>query len=360
MSGPQFLHIVTRKGHGYKLAEADPVLYHGVSKFEPAAGIGTAKAPASPTFTQIFGEWLCDMAEADPRLIAITPAMREGSGLVKFAERFPERYFDVGIAEQHAVTFAAGLACEGLKPVVAIYSTFLQRAYDQFIHDVQIQNLPVLFALDRGGLVGADGATHHGAFDLSYLRCIPNITIMAPSDENECRQMLYTGFTLDTPAAVRYPRGTGPGVPLEQEMRTLPIGKAEMRREGARVAILAFGTLLKSALEAGEALDATVVNMRFVKPLDEELVLRLARTHGLVVTVEENAVMGGAGSAVAEALATHGVAVPMLHLGLPDRFIDHGDQGLLLAHVGLNRDGIVAAIQARLATLPQEPSSRAA
>jgi 1-deoxy-D-xylulose-5-phosphate synthase len=360
MSGPQFLHIVTRKGHGYKLAEADPVLYHGVSKFEPAAGIGAAKAPASPSFTQIFGDWLCDMAEADPRLMAITPAMRERSGLVKFAERFPDRYFDVGIAEQHAVTFAAGLACEGLKPVVAIYSTFLQRAYDQFIHDVQIQNLPVLFALDRGGLVGADGATHHGAFDLSYLRCIPNITIMAPSDENECRQMLYTGFTLDTPAAVRYPRGTGPGVALQREMRALPVGKAEVRREGRRVAILAFGTLLKNALEAADTLDATVVNMRFVKPLDEELVLRMAQTHDLLVTVEENAVMGGAGSAVAETLAAHGVSVPMLHLGLPDRFIDHGDQGLLLAHVGLNREGILASITARLATLPQAQSTRAA
>jgi 1-deoxy-D-xylulose-5-phosphate synthase len=349
LKGPQFLHIVTRKGQGYKLAEADPVLYHGVSNFEPAAGIAGGKSGGKPSFTQVFGDWLCDMAEQDPRLVGITPAMREGSGLVAFEDRFPDRYFDVGIAEQHAVTFAAGLACEGMKPVVAIYSTFLQRAYDQFIHDVEIQNLPVLFALDRAGLVGADGQTHHGAFDLSYLRCVPGITVMAPADENECRQMLYTGFLMDTPAAVRYPRGSGPGVAVEKEMRALPVGKAEVRREGRRVAILAFGTVLKSALEAGEELDATVVNMRFVKPLDDALVQGLARTHALLVTVEDNVVMGGAGSAVAESIAAAGQAVPMLHLGLPDRFIDHGDQNQLLALAGLNKDGIVASIRKRLA-----------
>jgi 1-deoxy-D-xylulose-5-phosphate synthase len=358
LRGPQFLHIVTKKGQGYKLAEADPVLYHGVSKFEPAAGIAGGKPGGKPTFTQIFSDWLCDMAERDPRLVGITPAMREGSGLVKFSERFPDRYFDAGIAEQHAVTFAAGLACEGLKPVVAIYSTFLQRAYDQFIHDVQIQNLPVLFALDRAGIAGADGQTHHGAFDLAYLRCIPNITVMAPADENECRQMLYTGFLLDTPAAVRYPRGGGPGVPVEPEMRALPIGKAEVRREGRRVAILAFGTLLKAALEAGEELDATVVNMRFVKPLDDALVAQLARAHALLVTVEDNVAAGGAGSAVAESLAAQGIVAPILHLGLPDEFIEHGDQNQLLAAAGLAEDGLLASIRARLAQL--SPQVRAA
>jgi len=360
LKGPQFLHIVTRKGQGYKLAEADPVLYHGVSKFDAGAGIVGAKSGGKPTYTQVFGDWLCDLAAQDRRLVGITPAMREGSGLARFAEQYPDRYFDVGIAEQHAVTFAAGLACDGMKPVVAIYSTFLQRAYDQLVHDVQIQNLPVLFALDRGGLVGADGATHHGAFDLSYLRCLPNITVMTPSDENECRQMLYTGFTLDTPAAVRYPRGSGPGVAIEKEMRALPIGKAEVRREGRRVAILAFGTLLKTALEAASELDATVVNMRFVKPLDDALVAQLARTHALLVTLEENVVMGGAGSAVAESLAAQGIVVPLLHLGLPDRFIDHGDQNQLLAAVGLDRDGVLTSVRARIATLAPPPSVRAA
>jgi 1-deoxy-D-xylulose-5-phosphate synthase len=359
LKGPQFLHIVTRKGQGYKLAEADPVLYHGVSKFEPAAGIGAGKR-GKTTFTEVFGEWLCDMAAQDTRLIGITPAMREGSGLVKFAEQFPDRYFDVGIAEQHAVTFAAGLACEGLKPVVAIYSTFLQRAYDQFIHDVQIQNLPVLFALDRAGIVGADGATHHGAFDLSYLRCVPGITIMAPADENECRQMLYTGFMLNTPAAVRYPRGSGAGVVVEKEMRALTIGKGQVRREGKDVAILAFGTLLKAALEAGEELSATVVNMRFVKPLDEELIAQIARSHALLVTIEDNVVGGGAGSAVAESLAAQDITARILHLGLPDHFIDHGDQAQLLAQVGLSSEGIVKAIRARLADLPEPVSVRAA
>jgi len=360
LTGPQFLHIVTRKGQGYKLAEADPVLYHGVSKFDADAGIVGGKGGGKPTYTQIFGDWLCDMAAQDRRLVGITPAMREGSGLVRFADQYPDRYFDVGIAEQHAVTFAAGLACDGMKPVVAIYSTFLQRAYDQLVHDVQIQNLPVLFALDRGGLVGADGATHHGAFDLSYLRCLPNMTVMTPADENECRQMLYTGFTLDTPAAVRYPRGSGPGVAIEKEMRALPVGKAEVRREGRRIALLAFGTLLKTALDAASELDATVVNMRFVKPLDDALVAQLARTHALLVTLEENVVMGGAGSAVAESLAAQGIVVPLLHLGLPDRFVDHGDQNQLLASVGLDREGVLASVRARVATLAPPASVRAA
>jgi len=360
LDGPQFLHIVTRKGQGYKLAEADPVLYHGVSKFEPAAGIGGGKRGGKVTFTEVFGDWLCDMAAQDSRLIGITPAMREGSGLVKFAERFPDRYFDTGIAEQHAVTFAAGLACEGMKPVVAIYSTFLQRGYDQFIHDVEIQNLPVLFALDRAGLVGADGATHHGAFDLSYVSCVPNITVMVPADENECRQMLYTGFLLNTPAAVRYPRGSGPGVAVEKEMRSLPVGNAQLRREGKRVAILAFGTLLKAALEVGDELDATVVNMRFVKPLDGQLVAQIARTHELLVTVEDNVVRGGAGSAVAESLAAQDITARILHLGLPDHFVDHGDQAQLLAQVGLNREGILKSIRSRLEDMQQEPSIRAA
>jgi len=348
LKGPQFLHVITRKGQGYKLAEADPVLYHGVSRFKPDAGIVGAKPGGKPSYTQVFGDWLCDMAARDERLIGITPAMREGSGMVRFAGEFPGRYFDVGIAEQHAVTFAAGLACEGLKPVVAIYSTFLQRAYDQLIHDVAIQNLPVVFALDRAGLVGADGATHNGAFDLAYLRCIPNITVMAPSDENECRQMLYTAFQLNAPAAVRYPRGAGPGTPVSKEMQALALGKGELRRRGAKLAILAFGSMLAPALEAAEELDATVANMRFVKPLDEALVQQLAREHALLVTVEEGAVMGGAGSAVAECLAGAGLAPQLLHLGLPDRFVDHGDTGVLLAEVGLDKAGLLAAIRARL------------
>ncbi|WP_333840040.1 1-deoxy-D-xylulose-5-phosphate synthase [Pelomicrobium sp.] len=348
LEGPQFLHIVTRKGAGYKLAEDDPILYHGVSKFDPAQGIQSAKGGGSPTYTQVFGDWLCDMAAADSRLMAITPAMREGSGLVRFSELFPERYFDVGIAEQHAVTFAAGLACEGLKPVVAIYSTFLQRAYDQLIHDVAIQNLPVVFAIDRGGLVGGDGATHNGAFDLTYLRCIPNMTVMAPADENECRHMLYTAFQMDTPTAVRYPRGSGPGVPVEKEMRALPIGKGELRRRGRRVAFLSFGAMLAPSLEAARALDATVANMRFVKPLDETLVLELAASHELLVTVEENAIAGGAGSAVLECLARHGLATPVLQLGLPDRFIDHGNPAHLLKGLGLDGEGIAAAVRRRL------------
>ena len=356
LRGPQFLHVVTRKGQGYKLAEADPVLYHGVSKFDHTNGIVGAKPGGKLTYTQVFGDWICDMAELDPRLIGITPAMREGSGLVKFAERFPERYFDVGIAEQHALTFAAGIACEGCKPVVAIYSTFLQRAYDQLIHDIQIQNLPIVFAIDRAGLVGADGATHNGSFDLTYLRCLPNMTVMTPSDENECRQMLYTAFQMSTPVAVRYPRGSGAGVPIEQEMHALPVGKGEIRREalapdpsGKRIAILAFGAMLHPALKAAEVLNTTVANMRYVKPLDDALVLELARANDLLVTVEENVVMGGAGSAVLETLERHGVTTPVLQLGLPDRFIDQGDPGIQLAECGLTADGIASSIRARLA-----------
>ena len=363
LEGPQFLHIVTRKGQGYKHAEEDPIAYHGPGKFDPGVGIVRAKpavdARPKPTYTQVFGDWLCDMARQDRRLIGITPAMREGSGLVKFSQEFPDRYFDVGIAEQHAVTFAAGLAVDGMKPVVAIYSTFLQRAYDQLIHDVALQNLPVVFALDRGGLVGADGPTHHGAFDLSYLRCIPNMTVMAPSDENECRQMLYTGFMLETPSAIRYPRGTGPGAEIAASMKALPIGKGEVRREGKRVAILAFGAMLKPALEAGAELNATVANMRFVKPLDRELASRLAASHDLVVTVEENVVAGGAGSAVAEALAAEGFAVPILMLGLPDRFVEHGDPQQLLADCGLDREGILRAVRERLSQAGHRPGKAA-
>jgi 1-deoxy-D-xylulose-5-phosphate synthase len=344
LKGPQFLHVVTRKGQGYKLAEDDPIAYHGPGKFDPAEGI--KKSPGGrPSYSQVFGDWLCDMAELDPRLVAITPAMREGSGMVKFSDKFPQRYFDVGIAEQHAVTFAAGLACEGVKPVVAIYSTFLQRGYDQLIHDVAIQNLPVVFALDRGGLVGGDGATHNGAFDYAYLRTVPNLTVMAPSDEDECRRMLYTAFTLDSPAAVRYPRGSGPGVEVGKEMAALPVGKAELRREGQRIAILAFGSMLRPALEAAAGLDATVANMRFVKPLDEALLRQLAEGHELLVTVEEHAAMGGAGSAVCEALAALGLEKRVLLLGLPDRFIDHGDPAKLLASVGLDASGIARAIR---------------
>jgi 1-deoxy-D-xylulose-5-phosphate synthase len=363
LEGPQFLHVVTRKGQGYKLAEEDPIAYHGPGKFDPGVGIVKAKpapdARPKPTYTQVFGEWLCDMARLDPRLVGITPAMREGSGLVKFSQEFPDRYFDVGIAEQHAVTFAAGLAVDGMRPVVAIYSTFLQRAYDQLIHDVALQNLPVVFALDRGGLVGADGPTHHGAFDLSYLRCIPNMTVMAPSDENECRQMLYTAFTIDGPTAVRYPRGTGPGAEIVAAMMPLPVGRGEIRREGRGIAILAFGTTLKAALEAGNDLNATVANMRFVKPLDRDLVFRLATTHELIVTIEENVVMGGAGAAVLEAIAADGLAVPVLQLGLPDTFVEHGDPHVLLADCGLDRDHILRAIRERLARAASRPGKAA-
>jgi 1-deoxy-D-xylulose-5-phosphate synthase len=339
LKGPQFLHVITRKGQGYKLAEEDPIAYHGPGKFNPAEGLQKTSG-GKPTYSQIFGDWLCDMATRDPRLVAITPAMREGSGMVGYSERFPERYFDVGIAEQHAVTFAAGLACEGLKPVVAIYSTFLQRGYDQLIHDVAIQNLPVVLALDRGGLVGGDGATHNGAFDYAYLRTVPNLTVMAPSDARECRDMLFTAFSLNGPAAVRYPRGVALGE-VSTEMHALALGKGEVRRAGKRVAILAFGSMLKPALEAAEALDATVVNMRFVKPLDAELVREMARTHELLVTLEEHQVMGGAGSAVCEVLDGK---TRVLLLGLPDRFIDHGDPGRLLASVGLDAAGIQKSI----------------
>jgi len=339
IKGPRFLHVITRKGKGYEPAEGDPLKYHGVTPFDPASG-KMEKKPAGITYTQIFSDWLCDMAARDVRLIGVTPAMREGSGLVEFSTRFPERYFDVGIAEQHCVTFAAGLACDGMKPVVAIYSTFLQRAYDQLIHDVCLQNLPVLFAIDRGGIVGADGPTHHGAFDLSYLRALPNIIVMAPADEDECRKMLSTGFMHNGPAAVRYPRGSGLGVEVNAELDTLEIGKAEIRRQGRRVALLAFGSMLPAALEAGEAFNATVVNMRFVKPLDTELVLELTHTHELLITIEENAVTGGAGSAVNEFLAAAGVTCQIANLGLPDRFIEHGDPKQLLAECGLDAAGI--------------------
>ncbi|HYD80628.1 MAG TPA: 1-deoxy-D-xylulose-5-phosphate synthase [Paucimonas sp.] len=346
LKGPQFLHVVTKKGQGYKLAEADPVLYHGPGKFNPAEGIKPA-ASGKKTYTQIFGDWLCDMGAHDQRLVGITPAMREGSGMVEFERRFPGRYYDVGIAEQHSVTFAAGLACEGLKPVVAIYSTFLQRAYDQLIHDVALQNLDVTFALDRAGLVGADGATHAGNYDLAYLRCIPNMVVMAASDENECRKMLSTAFHFPGPAAVRYPRGAGVGAAIDKALDTLPLGKGELRRQGQGIAILAFGTMVAPSLAAAEELNATVANMRFVKPLDVELVKRLAESHDAFVTVEEGCIMGGAGAAVAEALAEAGIVKPILHLGLPDKFIDHGDPGALLAACGLDAKGIAASIRQR-------------
>ncbi|TDI81342.1 MAG: 1-deoxy-D-xylulose-5-phosphate synthase [Betaproteobacteria bacterium] len=348
LSGPQFLHIVTRKGEGYKAAEDDPILYHGVTKFNPDAGI-VPKAPGKPSYTQIFGDWLCDMAALDRRLVGITPAMREGSGLVRFSQEYPDRYFDVGIAEQHAITFAAGLACDGMKPVVAIYSTFLQRAYDQLIHDVAIQNLPVVFAIDRAGLVGADGPTHAGSFDLTYLRCIPNLTVMTPADENECRQMLYTAFQMNTPAAVRYPRGVGTGVVPIKEMKALQIGLGEICREGEKIALLAFGSMLKPCLEAAEELNATVANMRFVKPLDDNLVVFLAANYSLLVTVEENTIMGGAGSAVLESLENRGIiTTPVLQLGLPDVFIDQGDPTQMLVDCGRDKDGIVKAIRTKL------------
>ncbi len=339
MKGPRFLHVVTQKGKGFKPAEGDPCEYHGVTPFDPHTGKLEVK-PSGRTYTEVFGDWLCDMATLDERLVAVTPAMREGSGMVRFSQAFPYRYFDVGIAEQHAVTFAAGLACEGLKPVVAIYSTFLQRAYDQFVHDVSVQNLDVTFAIDRAGLVGADGPTHAGAFDLSFLRCIPNIVVMAPADEAECRNMLYTAYLHDGAAAVRYPRGTGTGAREQKRMTRIPIGKAQIVREGRRIAILAFGTMVQPALEAGVHLDATVVNMRFVKPLDEPLVVRLAEQYELLVTVEENTVLGGAGSAVNECLAAAGRAVRIINLGLPDRHIDHGKPAQMLADCGLDSEGI--------------------
>jgi 1-deoxy-D-xylulose-5-phosphate synthase len=356
LKGPQFLHVVTRKGQGYKLAETDPVLYHGPGKFDPKEGIKSSGAAAAPTYTQVFGQWLCDQARIDSRLIGITPAMREGSGMVAFEREFPDRYFDVGIAEQHAVTFAAGLACEGMKPVLAIYSTFLQRGYDQLIHDVAIQNLDVTFALDRGGLVGADGATHHGVFDHCYLRCLPNLIVMAPADENECRQLLTTAYQHPGPAAVRYPRGTGMGVPVDPALQPLPVGQGELRRSssaaaGRRIAILAFGSMLAPALKVAQAIDATVANMRFVKPVDEALIARLATDHDAFVTIEESAVMGGAGAACAEAMARQGIMRPLLMLGLPDQFIEHGDVPKLLAKVGLDAPGIEASIRARFGSL---------
>ena len=359
--GPQFLHVVTRKGNGYKLAEADPVKYHAASaKFNPAEGFAPSK-PSKPAFMNVFGQWLCDMAEADDKLVAITPAMREGSGMVEFHKRFPKRFFDVGIAEQHAVTFAGGLACEGLKPVVAIYSTFLQRGYDQMIHDVALQNLPVVFALDRAGIVGADGPTHAGAYDIAFVRCIPNMALLTPSDENECRQALTTAFRQGSPVAVRYPRGVGAGVAVEKELVSWPWGKGVIRREstlradargGQRIAILAFGTLLHAAVEAAQSMDATVADMRFAKPLDAQLVLELARTHDGLVTVEEGCIAGGAGSAVLECLAAAGLAVPVLQLGLPDVFTEHGDPGKILALCGLDAGGIEKAILQRYGARP--------
>ncbi|MXR38340.1 1-deoxy-D-xylulose-5-phosphate synthase [Craterilacuibacter sinensis] len=349
LKGPQFLHIVTKKGQGYKLAEKDPIAYHGVSRFDPESGLAAGKSGGKPSYTQVFGDWLCDMAKKDHRLIGITPAMSEGSGMVRFAREHAERFFDVAIAEQHAVTFAAGMACDGMKPVVAIYSTFLQRGYDQLIHDVALQNLPVVFAIDRAGLVGADGPTHGGAFDLSFLRCIPNMTVMAPSDENECRQMLYTAFTLDTPTAVRYPRGAGCGAEVIKDMCALPLGKGRLLREGkSGIAILAFGSMVTPALAAAEALDATVADMRFVKPLDTELVRTLAQGNSLIVTVEENVIMGGAGSACIEAMEAAQLATQVLQLGLPDDFVDHGDHAQQLASCGLDAAGIEASIRLRL------------
>ncbi|WP_396430918.1 1-deoxy-D-xylulose-5-phosphate synthase [Limnohabitans sp.] len=344
LEGPQFLHVVTKKGQGYEKAEADPVAYHGPGKFDPNVGLLPATTPPKTTFTQVFGQWLCDMAEQDPRLVGITPAMREGSGMVAFHQRFPKRYYDVGIAEQHAVTFAAGMACEGLKPVVAIYSTFLQRGYDQLIHDVALQNLPVVFALDRAGLVGADGATHAGAYDIAYIRCIPNMSLACPADERECRQLLSTAFAQNHPVAVRYPRGAGVGAVPGRDLDTLPFGKGELRRQGKQLAILAFGTLLAPALEAAEKLDATVVNMRWVKPLDTELLAQIAKDHDRLVTVEEGCIMGGAGSAVLEALQQLNIQRSVLQLGLPDAFIEHGDPAKLLALQGLDAVGIEKSI----------------
>ena len=346
LRGPQLLHVVTRKGKGYAPAEADPIKWHGPGPFDPVSGTIFKEKSTGPSYSQIFGQWLCDMAAADPRIIGITPAMREGSGLVEFSKRFPDRYFDVAIAEQHAVTFAAGLATQGLKPVVAIYSTFLQRAYDQLIHDVALQNLPVVFAVDRAGLVGSDGATHQGSYDLSFVRCIPNTVIMAPADENECRQMLYTASTLPGPAIVRYPRGTGPGVPVVSEMTALPLGRGQLRREGkSGLALLAFGALVTPAAAIAEAFDATLVNMRFIKPLDEELILQIAARHRALITIEENAVLGGAGSAVIELLAAEGVSLPLLQVGIPDRFIPHGSREGCLTAAGLDAAGLRASIE---------------
>ncbi|MFL6550266.1 MAG: 1-deoxy-D-xylulose-5-phosphate synthase [Povalibacter sp.] len=346
MRGPQFLHVITRKGKGYAPAEADPIKWHGPGPFDAKSGEIFKEKVTGPNYSQVFGQWLCDMAELDPRVVGITPAMREGSGMVEYSKRFPDRYFDVAIAEQHAVTLAAGMACDGLRPVVAIYSTFLQRAYDQFIHDVALQNLPVTFAIDRAGLVGGDGATHQGSYDLSYLRCIPNLILMAPADENECRQMLFTAVQSEKPAAVRYPRGQGPGVALEATMRALPIGKAQTRREGrSGLAVIAVGSMVPFCEHVAEQLDATLINLRFVKPLDEELLLRIAASHRGIVTVEENVVAGGAGSAIAECLSSHGYSLPTLHLGIPDRFIEHGSRSDCLTAAGLDVSSIETAIR---------------
>ncbi|MFL6575673.1 MAG: 1-deoxy-D-xylulose-5-phosphate synthase [Povalibacter sp.] len=346
MRGPQFLHVITRKGKGYAPAEADPIKWHGPGPFDAKSGEIFKEKVTGPNYSQVFGQWLCDMAELDPRVVGITPAMREGSGMVEYSKRFPDRYFDVAIAEQHAVTLAAGMACDGLRPVVAIYSTFLQRAYDQLIHDVALQNLPVTFAIDRAGLVGGDGATHQGSYDLSYLRCIPNLILMAPADENECRQMLFTAVQSEKPAAVRYPRGQGPGVALEATMRALPIGKAQTRREGrSGLAVIAVGSMVPFCEHVAEQLDATLINLRFVKPLDEELLLRIAASHRGIVTVEENVVAGGAGSAIAECLSSHGYSLPTLHLGIPDRFIEHGSRSDCLTAAGLDVSSIETAIR---------------
>ena len=346
LEGPQFLHIITKKGKGYKPAEENPTKFHGVSPFDVATGvILQSSTNTSPTYTQVFGRWLCDMAELDDRMVAITPAMREGSGMVEYSERFPKRYFDVGIAEQHAVTLAAGLACEDIKPVVAIYSTFLQRGYDQLIHDVAIQNLPVMFAIDRAGLVGADGATHAGCFDISFLRCIPNMLIMAPGDENECRQMLYTGYKHEGPSAIRYPRGTGPGVSIQKDMKEIPIGQAELALEGKHIAILAFGSMVTPAIAAGKTLGASVINMRFIKPLDEAMVFKMVEQHDLIVTIEENVISGGVGSAINELLAPLDNPPTILNLGLPDKFVEHGNHGVLLSDCGLDEAGIIASIE---------------
>jgi 1-deoxy-D-xylulose-5-phosphate synthase len=357
LKGPQLLHIITRKGKGYEPAENDPVKYHGISSpFDPELGIQPSGKPGKVTFSDVFGDWCCDMAAQDRRFVAITPAMREGSGLVKFHKQFPEQYFDVAIAEQHAVTLAAGMACDGLKPVVAIYSTFLQRGYDQLIHDVCLQKLPVVFAIDRAGCVGNDGPTHNGTYDVSFMRCLPNIVLMAPSDENECRQMLYTGYTLDMPSAVRYPRGSGTGAVPEKAMTALPVGKADVRRRGKQVAILAFGTPLAMALQVGEEIDASVVNMRFIKPLDRELILQMAESHDLIVTVEENVVEGGCGSAVNELLAANGVVLPVINFGLPDTMLQHGSQDEMRVEAGFTRERLLEAIRTRL----QSQSGRAA
>ncbi len=345
LKGPQFLHIITQKGKGYKPAENNPCKYHGVTPFKIETGEPKSKSTSSsPTYTQVFGQWLCDMAEQDERLVGITPAMCEGSGMVEFAKRFPKRFYDVGIAEQHAVTLAAGFACEGIKPIMAIYSTFLQRGYDQLIHDVALQELPVLFAIDRAGLVGPDGATHAGSFDLSFVRCIPNMLIMTPADENECRQMLYTGYQYNGPAAVRYPRGRGPGAPVEKDMTALPLGKAQLRRQGKNVAILAFGSMVETAMRAGVVLDTTVVNMRFVKPLDEDMITKMAEQHDVLVTVEENVVAGGAGSAINEFLVKLPNPPKILNLGLPDKFVEHGARDVLLHDCGLDEQGLIASI----------------